>query len=101
MAKQKLSESEIEKALVELPGWEVKDGKLHKQFKFGSFAEAMGWMVSVALYADKQDHHPEWSNVYNKVSVNLVTHDLGNAISNLDVDLARKMEDLAAARQKQ
>lgn len=101
MAKQKLSESEIEKALVELPGWEVKDGKLHKQFKFGSFAEAMGWMVSVALYADKQDHHPEWSNVYNKVSVNLVTHDLGNAISNLDVDLARKMEDMAAARQKQ
>ncbi len=101
MARQKLGESELEQALTELPGWEVKDGKLHKQFKFGSFAEAMGWMVSVALYADKQDHHPEWSNVYNKVSVNLVTHDLDNAISNLDVDLARKMEDLAAARQKQ
>lgn len=95
MARHKLSESELEKALEELSGWEVKDGKLHKQFKFGSFAEAIGWMVSVALYADKIDHHPEWANVYNRVRVDLVTHDMDNAISNLDVDLAKKMEELA------
>lgn len=98
MARQKLSESELEQALTELPGWKVKDGKLRKQFKFGSFAEAIGWMVSVALFADKQDHHPEWSNVYNKVQVNLVTHDLDNAISNLDVELARQMEMLASGK---
>ena len=56
-----------------------------------------GWMVSAAIYADKIDHHTEWSNVYNRVHVNLVTHDLGNAISTWDVDLARKMEELAAS----
>ena len=97
MARQKLSESELTAALADLPGWEVKEGKLHKVYKFDSFAAAMGWMVSVGIYADKMDHHPEWSNVYNRVSVDLVTHDLGNAISNLDVELAQKMEKLAGS----
>ncbi|WP_374685500.1 4a-hydroxytetrahydrobiopterin dehydratase [Promineifilum sp.] len=95
MARTKLSEAEIEAALGELPGWAVEGGKLHKTFKFGSFAEAIGWMVAVALYADKKDHHPEWRNVYNKVEVTLATHDLGDAISQWDVDLARHMEKLA------
>jgi 4a-hydroxytetrahydrobiopterin dehydratase len=95
MARNKLTQSEIKDALADLPGWEVADGKLHKKFKFKSFAEAMGWMVSVGIYADKQDHHPEWSNVYSRVTVDLVTHDLGDSISNLDVDLARRMEELA------
>lgn len=95
MARMKLSQAEIKEALAELPGWEVVDGKLHKTFKFKSFAQALGWMVSVGIYADKMDHHPEWSNVYSRVTVDLVTHDLGNAISNLDVDLARRMEALA------
>jgi 4a-hydroxytetrahydrobiopterin dehydratase len=81
--------------LADLPGWEEKGGKLHKTYKFDSFAQAMGWMISVAIHADKMDHHPEWSNVYNKVQVDLVTHDLDNAISNLDIDLAKKMEALA------
>jgi 4a-hydroxytetrahydrobiopterin dehydratase len=53
-------------------------------------------MVSVALYADKIDHHPEWFNVYNKVRVDLATHDMDDAISNLDLDLAKRMESLAA-----
>jgi len=97
MARQKLSESELTAALADLPGWEVKEGKLHKVYKFDSFAAALGWMVSVGIYADKMDHHPEWSNVYNRVSVDLVTHDLGNAISNLDVELAQKMEKLAGS----
>jgi 4a-hydroxytetrahydrobiopterin dehydratase len=95
MARNKLTQSEIKDALAELPGWEVVDGKLHKKFKFKSFAEAMGWMVSVGIYADKHDHHPEWSNIYSRVTVDLVTHDLGDSISNLDVDLARRMEALA------
>jgi 4a-hydroxytetrahydrobiopterin dehydratase len=95
MAREKLTDSALQAALDQLPGWEVKEGKLHKTFKFGSFGEALGWMVSAGIEADKMDHHPEWSNVYNRVVVNLVTHDLGNEISNLDVELAKKMEALA------
>ena len=96
MERRVLSESEIERILEELPGWSVQDGKLVKAYKFGSFAEAMGWMVSVGIYADAIDHHPEWSNIYNRVQVALVTHDLGNAISTWDVALAKRMEELAA-----
>lgn len=96
MAKQKLNDQEIQDALADLPSWEVKEGKLHKAYKFGSFAEAVGWMMSAAIHADKLDHHPEWTNVYNRVQVNLVTHDLDNSISNLDVELAQKLEALAS-----
>jgi len=95
MARYPLPENEINTALTTLPGWSVKDGKLHKTYKFASFGIALGWMVAVGIEADKMDHHPEWSNVYNRVTVNLVTHDLGNAISNLDIALAQKMEKLA------
>lgn len=94
MKRQSLNEKELQTALVELSGWQVKNGKLHKEFKFGSFAEAMGWMMSVAIFADKLDHHPEWQNVYNRVSVDLVTHDLGNTISSWDVVLAKQMDAL-------
>lgn len=95
MTHKKLDDDEIRQALVQLPGWSVVDGKLHKEFKFGSFAEAIGWMVSVAIYADKIDHHPEWLNVYHRVRVKLMTHDLDDAISNLDVEMARKMNMIA------
>lgn len=94
MARQPLSPTELEQALQNLPGWEVKDGKLFKQFEFGSFAEALGWMVSIGVQADKMNNHPEWCNVYNRVAVSLSTHDLGNAISTWDVELASKMEKL-------
>jgi 4a-hydroxytetrahydrobiopterin dehydratase len=96
MERRKLEQAEIESALVDLPGWQVQDGKLHKTFKFASFARAIGWMTSVAVITDKMDHHPEWTNVYNRVTVNLVTHDLGNVISSWDVTLAQNMEELAA-----
>ncbi len=95
MSHKKLDDDEIRQALAQLPGWSVVDGKLHKEFKFGSFAEAIGWMVSVAIFADKIDHHPEWLNVYNRVRVNLMTHDLDDAISNLDIEMARKMNTIA------
>jgi len=95
MTKQKLSDDAINKALADLPGWELQDGKLHKQYKFDTFAQALGWMVAAGIQADKMDHHPEWTNVYNKVTVSLVTHDLDNAISNLDVELAKKMDALS------
>jgi len=95
MERRAISDTELKTALGDLPGWEVIDGKLSKLYRFKSFAAAMGWMVSVAMYADKIDHHPEWSNVYSRVQVHLVTHDMGNVISTFDLALARKMEELA------
>lgn len=94
MARKKLTEAEIKAAIRDLPGWKVDKGKLTKEYKFDSFAQAMGWMVSVAVHADKLDHHPDWSNSYNRVEVSLATHDMDDAISNLDVELARVMEEL-------
>ena len=90
MERRRLTEEEMDNSLNDLPGWTLENGKLSKTFKFNSFAEAMGWMTSVAIYADKIDHHPEWSNVYNQVSVNLITHDMG-ALSTLDISLAKKL----------
>ncbi len=95
MARNKLTQEQIQTALDELPGWEVKEGKLHKTFKFETFAQAIGWMVSVAIQADKMDHHPDWTNAYNRVTVDLSTHDMDDAISNFDVNLARQMEKIA------
>jgi 4a-hydroxytetrahydrobiopterin dehydratase len=96
MARRKLTAAEIEEDLQNLAGWEIEGDKLHKTYQFGSFAEAMGWMTSVAIYAEKIDHHPEWSNVYNRVTVDLITHDLGS-LSTLDLALARRMDELGPA----
>ncbi len=93
-APTQLSTDAINTALTELPGWSIERGKLHRQFQFPSFVEAFGFMSSVALVAESMGHHPEWFNVYNRVTVDLTTHDAGG-ITNLDVDLARKMNQLA------
>ncbi len=95
MARYKLNQEQLQQALQNLPDWSVEDNKLCKTFQFNSFAAALGWMVSVGIEADKMNHHPEWSNIYNRVKVNLVTHDLGHVISNWDIQLAQKMEELA------
>lgn len=95
MEKRTLSKEEIDTAVSGLDGWSVQDGKLAKEYKFSSFAAALGWMVAVGVEANTLDHHPDWSNVYNRVQVSLVTHDLDNQISTLDAALARKMEQLA------
>jgi|SRR5579871_5593623 len=79
--------------LAALDGWEVKDGKLHKTFRFLDFNQAWGFLSRVALIAEKMDHHPEWFNVYNTVRVDLSTHDAGG-ITSLDFELARKMDAL-------
>jgi 4a-hydroxytetrahydrobiopterin dehydratase len=89
-----LSPSDLEKAVGELPNWSIQNQKLHRQFQFPSFVEAFGFMSSVALVAESMGHHPEWLNVYNRVTVDLTTHDAGG-ITNLDIDLAKKMEQLA------
>ncbi|MCL4826884.1 MAG: 4a-hydroxytetrahydrobiopterin dehydratase [Caldilinea sp.] len=87
-----MSAAEIEAALQELPGWSVVAGKLHKEFKFANFTAAFGFMTKVAIEANTMNHHPEWFNVWNKVVIDLVTHEVGNQISALDVTLARKIE---------
>lgn len=96
MSRYKVSDEELSEALAKLSGWSLQEGKLHKEYRFASFARAIGWMTSVAIVADKMNHHPEWFNVYNKVKVDLVTHDLGNVVSSWDLELAYKMEELAA-----
>ncbi|HTO90662.1 MAG TPA: 4a-hydroxytetrahydrobiopterin dehydratase [Candidatus Sulfotelmatobacter sp.] len=91
----KLSDSEIASALKTIPGWSVEGGKLHRRYQFADFIEAWGFMSSAALVAQQMDHHPEWSNVYHTVTVDLVTHDL-KGISTRDVELATRMEALAS-----
>ncbi len=90
---QTLSEDEIQVALKELSGWSIKDEKLHKVFVFKNFIEAFGFMTKVALQAEKLNHHPEWSNVYKTVTINLTTHDL-QALSDLDLKLAKQIDRL-------
>lgn len=90
-----LSSGELNTALSQLPGWIVENGKLHRQFQFSSFVEAFGFMSSVALVAEAMGHHPEWFNVYNRVTIDLTTHDSGG-ITSKDVELARKANELAS-----
>ena len=84
------------KALHELHGWAEAKGRdaITKSYQFKSFSQAWGFMSRVALYAEKADHHPEWTNVYGRVEVTLTTHSAGG-VTEKDVALARKMESLA------
>ena len=93
---EKLDQNAIDQALGELDGWHISDDGLgfERTFQFTDFNAAFGFMTRVALAADKADHHPEWSNVYNRVQVRWTTHDVGG-ISNLDVKLAGKCDAFA------
>jgi len=84
---RKLDESEINERLKNTPGWQLVDGKLHRELRFPNFASAFGFMTKIALAAEAADHHPEWFNVYNRVVVDLSTHDVGG-ISEKDFALA-------------
>jgi 4a-hydroxytetrahydrobiopterin dehydratase len=97
MAIPKLESDEITQRLAKLPGWALEGGKLHRAYKFTDFVGAFGFMASCALVAEKLDHHPEWSNVYNRVVVDLTTHDAGG-ITARDFELAVAMERLAPTR---
>jgi 4a-hydroxytetrahydrobiopterin dehydratase len=92
----RLSDAEITARLSSLPGWSVADGKLRRDFRFRDFSEAFGFMARAALVAEKMDHHPDWSNVFNRVTVELSTHDAGG-ITDLDFELAAAMNRLAPA----
>ncbi len=96
---QPLSDAELDAAVRSLDGWEVRDGKLHADLRFADFAGAFGFMAAAATVAAELDHHPEWSNVYSRVTVDLVTHD-ADGITELDVRLARRMSEIAAGRTK-
>ena len=89
---KKLSKIEVTHKLKRLSGWKLVKGRnaITKTFRFKNFTEAFGWMTSMALYAEKKDHHPEWFNVYSTVEVTLSTHDAGG-VTNLDLDMAREM----------
>ena len=89
---KKLSKTEVTNKLKKLSGWKLMKGRnaITKTFKFKNFTEAFGWMTTMALYAEKKDHHPEWFNVYSTVEVTLSTHDAGG-VTNLDLDMAREM----------
>ncbi len=89
----KLSELEITEELKKLEGWEVKDNKLHKEIQFESFNQAFGFMTRAAMEIEKMNHHPEWFNVYNRITIDLTTHDAGG-ITNNDVNLARILNSL-------
>ena len=80
----------------ELRGWTVRGGKLYKEFRFSSFNEAFGFMTRAALEIEKIDHHPEWCNVYNMITIRLTTHDAGG-ITTKDISLARTLDLLVSA----
>jgi 4a-hydroxytetrahydrobiopterin dehydratase len=92
-AARKLSEAELAKELEAIPEWQIREGMLHRDFKFSDFAETFAFMTKVALLSEKQDHHPNWSNAYNKLSIDLFTHSLGG-ISQKDFDWAHSVSKL-------
>lgn len=89
----RLDSDEIDQRLAKLPDWGLDQGKLYRHFVFGNFIEAFGFMTQVALLAETMNHHPEWTNVYDRVEIYLITHDAGG-ISERDFELARRIETL-------
>ena len=90
----RLSQTDIDEELKNLPGWNVVNEKLHKEFQFDSFNQAFGFMTRAAMEIEKMNHHPEWFNVYNKITIELTTHDAGGITKN-DVNLAKILNSLA------
>ena len=96
---KKLPPAEVQESLRQLnenspQQWQIQEEKLFKKFVFGDFVAAFGWMTQMAIQAEKMNHHPEWFNVYNQVSVELTTHD-ADGLTQLDFQLAQKMDQAA------
>jgi len=91
---ERLADHEIQARIEALPGWEIKNGKLHRDFVFRDFIDAFRFVSGVALIAERMDHHPEWTNVYNRVTIDLTTHDAGG-LTVLDFELAEAATSLA------
>ncbi len=90
----RLSQTDIDEELKSIPGWSVVNEKLHKEFQFDSFNQAFGFMTRAAMEIEKMNHHPEWFNVYNKITIELTTHDAGG-ITKKDINLAKILNSLA------
>lgn len=92
---QKISSQDIDKYLAKLDAWQVVDGReaIHKSFKFPNFKAAFDFMQQIAFYAEQINHHPEWTNIYNRMDVTLSTHDV-NGLSELDFQMAAKMDSI-------
>lgn len=90
MSIKRMSQQEIETGLEKLPGWNLEEGKLHRELKFKNFVQAFGFMTQAAIIAEKMNHHPEWSNVYSRVTIDLTTHE-ADGISQLDFELAQEI----------
>lgn len=89
-----LRKESIKKELVELPGWLYEENKIWKKFDFNDFKEALAFMVRVGMEAEAHGHHPNLFNVYNRVSIGLQTHDVGNKVTEKDIELARAIESI-------
>ncbi len=94
MATKKLTEAQIQENLAQVDGWTIENGKLHKEFQFDNFVSAFGFMTQLALVAESLNHHPEWFNVYNRVTIDLTTHDAGG-ISDLDFQWAKQADAIS------
>jgi 4a-hydroxytetrahydrobiopterin dehydratase len=91
---KKMTDAEVTAGVARLDGWSVQNGKLHREYKFADFPHAFGFMATAAPMIEKMNHHPEWSNVYNRVTVDLNTHDAGG-ITQKDFDLGTLLEGVA------
>jgi 4a-hydroxytetrahydrobiopterin dehydratase len=91
---RKFSDAEVAAALAQLPEWRVVDGKLHREYQFPDFIHAFGFMATAAIAIEKMGHHPEWFNVYNRVRVDLTTHD-AQGITSKDAELAKLLDETA------
>jgi 4a-hydroxytetrahydrobiopterin dehydratase len=94
MKRNKLTAEELKEAVGSLPQWQIKAEKLHREYKFPDFIHAFGFMATAAIAIEKMNHHPEWFNVYNRVVVDLTTHDSGGITQN-DVALAKLLDGIA------
>jgi 4a-hydroxytetrahydrobiopterin dehydratase len=97
MTRAGVSQDALDAHLEAHPSWSLADGKLHRELSFPSFIEAFGFMTRVALVAQSMDHHPEWSNVYGTVVIDLTTHDAGGITEN-DLELSNAIDELAGRR---
>jgi len=88
-----MNDSEVRNRLQSLPHWHLRDNAIHRELRFRDFVEAFGFMASVALCAERANHHPEWSNVYNRVTIRLTTHDT-SGVSERDFALATEIDRL-------
>ena len=95
MASKPLSAAEIQAELGALPGWAFERDALTKEFKLGSFKEAFSFMTRVGFEAEAMDHHPDWTNVYNRVAIRLNTHDAGGKVTAKDIALAEKIQAIS------